>query len=238
VSRHTCRTAKCVPIERGPGHPNGKDDRGPAASGILAHSRLSAQDRRQTLRFSRVHAEPKNDRESGAVDPPAKRISATSLGARFEPLVDKYYVARAIWAPALTRSHSEHDRRFGPAEDRGYQDTPEIRAAWDEITERTGVDDAADRLSAIWEEMEPIADAISAAPVNSIEGLRAKALVAFWKVAPLCAGETTFYFDDAHAFQQLFTAVAELCGLTGKMATTGYTLSDLDAVDEDDDEEA
>jgi hypothetical protein len=175
-----------------------------------------------------------------AAAPAAQTLDAEliELGARFEPLVDKYYAARAIWAPALTRSHSEHDRRFGPAEDRGYQDTPEIRAAWDEITERTGLDDAADRLSAIWEEMEPIADAISAAPVNSIEGLRAKALVAFWKVAPLCAGETTFYFHDAHAFQQLFTAVAELCGLTGKMAATTYTLLDIDAVDEDDDEEA
>jgi hypothetical protein len=34
--------------------------------------------------------------------------------------------------------------------------------------------------------MELLTKAINAAPVNSIEGLRAKALVAFFEVAPLC----------------------------------------------------
>jgi hypothetical protein len=32
----------------------------------------------------------------------------------------------------------------------------------------------------------PLANAINAACVTSIEGLRVKALVAFWEVAPLC----------------------------------------------------
>jgi hypothetical protein len=159
------------------------------------------------------------------------------LGARFEPLVDKYYAARAIWARAMTRSHSERDRRLGEPKDRDYQDTPEIRAAWKEITERNGLDEASARHSAIWEEMEPIAEAINAASINSIEGLRAKALVAFWEVAPTCAAETTFGFEDAYAFQQLFTAVAELCGLKDKMAATGYKLPDIGGDDADDEGE-
>jgi hypothetical protein len=158
------------------------------------------------------------------------------LGARFEPLVDQYYAVRAIWARAMTRSHSEHDRKFGEPRDRDYQDTPEIRAAWEEACERNGLDDACARQSAIWEEMKPIADAINAASVNSIEGLRAKALVAFWEVAPLSADQTTFGFEDAYPFQQLFTAVAELCGLKGKMAATGYELPDIAMVDDDSDE--
>jgi hypothetical protein len=54
------------------------------------------------------------------------------LGARFEPLVDQYYAVHAIWARAMTRSHSEHDRKFGEPRDRDYQDTPEIRAGWEE----------------------------------------------------------------------------------------------------------
>jgi hypothetical protein len=45
--------------------------------------------------------------------------------------------------------------------------------------------------------MKQLANAINALPVNSIEGLRAKALVAFREVAPLCAGDTEFSFDDA-----------------------------------------
>ena len=45
--------------------------------------------------------------------------------------------------------------------------------------------------------MRPLEIAINDAPVTSVEGLRAKALVAFWAVAPLCAGDTEFSFDDA-----------------------------------------
>jgi hypothetical protein len=174
-----------------------------------------------------------------AAQPAALALDAEliELGARFEPLVDRYYAARKVWAAAMIRWHSERDRRFGPPEDRGYRDTPEIRAACNEISERIGYDDAVERLSAIWEEIEPIAGAINAASVTSIEGLRAKVLVAFWKVAPLCAGETTFHFEDAHPFQQLFAAVAEFCGLKEKMAATGYELPDIGTVDEDDDGE-
>jgi hypothetical protein len=160
------------------------------------------------------------------------------LGLRFEPLVDRYYAVRAIWARAMTRTHSEHDREFGSREDRDYQDTPEIRAAWEETCERNGLDDACARQSAIWKEIAPLANAINAAPVTSIEGLRAKALVAFWEVAPLCAGETEFSFEDAYPFQQLFTAVAELCGLKDKMAATGYALPDIGMVEAAPDDDA
>jgi hypothetical protein len=160
------------------------------------------------------------------------------LGARFEPLVDQYYAVRAIWARAMTRSHSEHDRKFGEPRDRDYQDTAEIRAAWEEARERNGLDDVCARQSAIWEEMKPIADAINAASVRSIEGLRAKALVAFWEVAPLCAGDNEFSFADAYPFQQLFTAVAEVYGLKGKIAATGYELPDSAMADDGSDDDA
>jgi hypothetical protein len=89
--------------------------------------------------------------------------------------------------------------------------------------------------------MKLLANAINAAPVNSIEGLRAKALVAFWEIAPLGADDTEFSFEDAYPFQQLFTAVAELCGLKAKMAATGYELPDIawsgDDPDDDSDDE-
>jgi hypothetical protein len=123
--------------------------------------------------------------------PPTLDAELIELGARFEPLVDRYNAARAIWA----------------------------------------------RLSAIWEEIKPIAKAINAAPVTSIEGLRAKALAALYEVAPLSAGDTEFSFDDAYPFQHLFTAVAELCELKGKMAATGYALSDIARDDSDDEGE-
>jgi hypothetical protein len=159
------------------------------------------------------------------------------LGARFEPLVDRYYVAHRRWSAALARAHAEHNRKFGEPRDRDYQDTPEIRAAWEEVSERNGLGDACARQSEIWEEIKPIADAINAASVTSIEGLRAKALVALYEVAPLSAGDTEFSFDDSHPFQHLFTAVAELCGLKDKMAATGYELPDIAMVDDDSDDE-
>jgi hypothetical protein len=42
------------------------------------------------------------------------------LGARFEPLVDQYYVAQRRWSGSLARAHAEHDREFGDPADRNY----------------------------------------------------------------------------------------------------------------------
>jgi len=98
--------------------------------------------------------------------------------------------------------------------------------------------DACARQSAIFKEMAPLANAINAASVTSIAGFRAKALVAFWEIAPLSASDSDFSFDDAWPFQQLFTAVAELCGLKDKMAATGYEFPDIgmvEAAPDDDD---
>jgi hypothetical protein len=165
------------------------------------------------------------------------------LGARFEPLIDRYYVVQRRWSVSLVRAHAEHDREFGDPADRNYEYSPELRAAFSDSCKRSGVREADDALSAIQQEMKPLADAINAASVTSIEGLRAKALVAFWEVAPFGAADTEFYFEDAYPFQQLFTAVAELCGLKDKMAATGYELPDVAMVDDDpeddsDDEQA
>ena len=159
------------------------------------------------------------------------------LGARFEPLVDRYYLAQRRWSGSLAQAHAEHDREFGDPADRNYEYPPEIVKAFRDSCELSGAREHSAALSAIHREMEPLANAINAAPVNSIEGLRTKALVAFWEVAPLCAGETEFSFEDAYPFQQLFTAVAELCGLKDKIAATGYKLPDIAMVDDDSDED-
>jgi hypothetical protein len=159
------------------------------------------------------------------------------LGARFEPLLDRYYVAHKRWSRSLAQAHAEHNREFGDPADRNYEYPPEIVAAFDDSCERSGAREADDALSAIDAEMKQLANAIAASPVNSIEGLRARALVAFWEVAPLSAGDSEFYFEDAYPFQQLFTAVAELCGLKSKMAATGYEMPDIAMVDDDSDED-
>jgi hypothetical protein len=139
----------------------------------------------------------------------------------------------------LAQAHAEHDREFGDPADRNYEYPPEIVAAFRESCERSGAREADEALSAVDAEMKQLAKAIKAASVNSIEGLRAKALVAFWEVAPLGSGDTEFSFGDAYPFQQLFTAVAELCGLKDKMLATGYELPDVsDDGSDDEGEEA
>jgi len=55
----------------------------------------------------------------------------------------------------------------------------------------------------------------------------------------LCAGDTlSFRSKMLIPFQQLFTAVAELCGLKDKMAATGYELAGhRPMVDDDSDDD-
>lgn len=164
------------------------------------------------------------------------------LGARFERLVDQYYVTHKRWSAALMQAHAEHDQEFGTPAERNYEYPPEINKAFADSCKRSGARAADDALFAICEEMRPLETAINAAPVTSVEGLRAKALVAFREVAPLCAGDTEFHFGDAYPFQQLLTAVAEFCGLKDKMAATGYELPDDidwpdDVSDDDSDDE-
>jgi hypothetical protein len=148
-----------------------------------------------------------------------------ALGDRFEPLLDQYYAARKRWAPLMVAAHAGYDRA---AAERHYQYSAE---ALEDSCERSGANESRDALAAISQEMEELANAINVAPVNSIAGLRAKAMVALWKLAPLRAQDTEFSFENDYRFEQLFTAVAELCGLKEKVMATGYQLPDL-AIDD------
>ena len=47
------------------------------------------------------------------------------LGARFEPLVDRYYVARRRWSAALVQAHAEHYAEFGDPADLDFECPPD-----------------------------------------------------------------------------------------------------------------
>ena len=115
-----------------------------------------------------------------------------------------------------------------------------MEQAWEEKCTAGGLDVADERLSAIGLEREPIEFSINDLPANSIEGLRAKALVAFFNVCPLCAGEQDYHFGDEVEFQRLFCAVADFVGISDKVAATGYIMPPLpvlnDCNDDSDDE--
>jgi hypothetical protein len=92
----------------------------------------------------------------------------------------------------LAKAHAEHDRGFGDLADRNYEHPPEIAAAFVDSCGRSSARVADVELFPICEEMRPLETAINAAPVNLIEGLRAKALVAF--------REVTRYLQVARSF--------------------------------------
>jgi hypothetical protein len=129
---------------------------------------------------------------------------------------------KAAIAEALDAELIELGTRFEPLVDRYYVEQRRWSSSSAQARAATG-----DALSAIHDEMKQLANDINASSVNSIEGLRVKALVALWEIAPLCQGETEFSFEDGYPFQQLFTAVAELCGLKHKIAATGCKLPDI-----------
>jgi hypothetical protein len=52
---------------------------------------------------------------------PAVDAELIELRARFEPLVDRYYVAQRRWSGSLVRAHAEHDREFGDPADLNYE---------------------------------------------------------------------------------------------------------------------
>jgi hypothetical protein len=164
----------------------------------------------------------------------------TELVAKFERLLGEYYARQRAWGPRLAQAHAETDELFGKLVN---GDNAEDRSRFfSEACARLDVHEVSDRLHAVGEEMKPLARAIVALPTTSLEALRAKALVVFWEVAPLCAGDTEYHFGDEYPFQLLFSAVAEFCGLTRKVTATGYALSELPNLfspcDEDDEEEA
>lgn len=147
-----------------------------------------------------------------------------ALATEYEPLVDQFYTARAVWSPLLFQANEEVREKFGGYHSDDPAKEKRRKAALKRAYKRLGVRKADDAMAAVREQMREIEEAIEALPCASLEGLRAKALVAFREVAPLCAGDSTFSFDDAYPFEQLFTAVAGACGLTEKVTATGYEL--------------
>jgi hypothetical protein len=162
---------------------------------------------------------------------PALDAELVELGRKYELLLDKFFPAHRDWSRGAALAGAEQDAEFCLPKDRGYRYTQEMSAAHDRRLEDTGASQANDRMDAATLEMEPIEHAINCLPVSSIEGLRAKALIALHEIRPVIAGETEYDFQNEVAFQQLFTAVAELCGLKGKMAATGYELPDIGMVE-------
>jgi hypothetical protein len=106
------------------------------------------------------------------------------------------------------------------------------------ITERNGCDAASDRLSALAEAINPLAEEIVTAEASTLAGLRAKALVMLWEARPSSAdheGALESSKDDGGASRSLFDAAASLTGLApmvreieGRLAADKGLCGDMD----------
>jgi hypothetical protein len=95
-----------------------------------------------------------------------------ALGERLEGLLREYMDAWLEWAPRMRAAHAE-----------AKDNTSALAVA----VQRTGCDVAQQRMSELEHDMQPLAERIIAAPVTSLGGLRAKALVALWEALPATA---------------------------------------------------
>jgi hypothetical protein len=86
-----------------------------------------------------------------------------ALGGQLEGLLREYMDAWLEWAPRMRAAHAE---------------AKDNMSALAVAIQRTGCQE---RMSELEHDMQPLAEEIIAAPVTSLGGLRAKALVALWE---------------------------------------------------------
>jgi hypothetical protein len=121
-----------------------------------------------------------------------------ALGERFEKLLLEHMDAWLEWSPRMRAALAE------------VRDNAAALAA---AIQRYDCDGAQARMSELERDMQPLAEEIIAAPVTSLGGLRAKALVALWEALPAHASHAGA-FDFPDASRSLFDAVAGMTGLT------------------------
>jgi hypothetical protein len=149
-----------------------------------------------------------------SANPDAEIVAA---GKAFEPLLSRYLDAQFVWARLVRETGDERDAKF-PDDDFDVGSPKWIFHS--EAAKRNGCTEAAAHLSAIWQEMEPLSDLIREAAAETIEGLRAKTLVAIWDCQPVCAThEGGFEFSDQRSHWSLFHAAVAVTGLSEMMVS-------------------
>jgi len=157
---------------------------------------------------------------------PVWRIGAEIIaaGKAFEPLLSKYLDAQFIWTRLSREASDETDAKF-PSDD---FDGPGENPKWAfhlQMGEQNGCRKASERLSEIHEEMEPLADLIRETASETIEGLRAKTLVAIWDCQPIYAThEGGFNFSKGDSHCSLFHAAVAITGLTEMVSAIAIRL--------------
>jgi hypothetical protein len=144
------------------------------------------------------------------------------VGNRFENLLLRYVDAFLKWAPLNRAANDEADNKValrsatfcsGSTPEGDHKAAAQARMA---LFESSGCTAAHDQMSAVCDDMEPLAEAIKEAVAVTIGGLRAKALVVLYEAMPHFAehsGKISVNDDDGGASDALFNAAVALTGL-------------------------
>jgi hypothetical protein len=139
---------------------------------------------------------------------------------KFESLLRQYLTVRFEWAELARAAPAEAFEKFG--DDYGSDGwskpnsgTSPGTAFLSELHERNGCRHVSERMSALFEEMEPFAETIRDADVTTIAGLRAKTLVAVWDNLPISADhDGNLCFEDERSHRSLFSGSVAVTGLS------------------------
>jgi hypothetical protein len=156
-------------------------------------------------------------------NPDAEIIAA---GKKFGELLPKYMTAWFEWSRLQREASAETHARFGknhgsPAWMEGKRPA---QVFLHEALERNGTRQASEAVEALYDEMEPIAELIRDSDIESLAGLRSKALVAIWDSRPTCAvHKGVLNFEDEWSLHSLVTGVSS--PLPGCVTSTALSWS-------------
>lgn len=143
-----------------------------------------------------------------------------SAGVKFEKLFSRYMPAWSEWTRLNREAKSETEAKFGaeyssPAWQEPIPGQSPAEKFFQNAHARNGADRACDEEDALHQKMEPIAKFIRDGEIRSVEGLRAKALVAIWDSRPTCATHCgCLNLEDEWSLYSLLTGVIAVTGLS------------------------
>lgn len=143
-----------------------------------------------------------------------------TAGRKFEEMFSRYMPAWFEWARLHREARAETKAKFGddygsPAWREPSPGQSPAEKFFHNALVRNGTDRASDAVDALHQEMEPIAEFIRDEEIESLAGLRAKALVAIWDSRPDCATHSgRLNFEDEWSLYSLLTGVIAVTGLS------------------------
>lgn len=147
---------------------------------------------------------------------PSPRPSAATVEAasRFEPLLKEYLALRRDWVRLGKDARERAEKKFAGLAWHGMAGEDPKWQYFESIGKQNGYRALCDRLSELFDTMEPLAESIRNSTARSTEELRALAMVAIWDTLPWQANSSDLSFDRADTYGALLDSVVAITGLS------------------------